>query len=179
MDIQLRSNSTIQIPYLLNCCRVLTRIIPFVFESPECAEWEEKFFWTPRLIEKVDQSLANEPGDQKKAPAQYITLPPRAEVLMTCTYFLSLYRQTCLYILFYICPSDTAVAIPGWIYIASYDGHGRISSELCDLGNGCRFFYTNWILSRQRHEPNRSTSVINRVAFPIHVHTASPDTIQG
>ncbi|KAI8372120.1 high-temperature-induced dauer-formation protein-domain-containing protein [Blakeslea trispora] len=31
---------------LLNCCRVLTRIMPYIFESPDCAEWEHKFFWT-------------------------------------------------------------------------------------------------------------------------------------
>ncbi|KAI7892721.1 high-temperature-induced dauer-formation protein-domain-containing protein [Mucor mucedo] len=82
MDAQLHSSSALQIPYLLNCCRVLTRIMPYVFESPECAEWEEKFFWTPRLIEKSDSSPTETDG--KKA-TQYITLPPRAEVLITLT----------------------------------------------------------------------------------------------
>lgn len=87
MDSQVHSAAPIQTPYLLNCCRVLTRIMPYVFESPECAEWEDKFFWTPRLIEKLDQPvLPNEAGDQKKSQTQYITLPPRAEVLITCKY---------------------------------------------------------------------------------------------
>lgn len=84
MDGQLHSGSALQIPYLLNCCRVLTRIMPYVFESPECAEWEEKFFWTPRLVEKFDPTPTE--ADGKKA-AQYITLPPRAEVLITCEFF--------------------------------------------------------------------------------------------
>lgn len=35
--------------HLLNCCRLLTRIMPFIFESSEHIEWENEFFWTPPL----------------------------------------------------------------------------------------------------------------------------------
>lgn len=32
----------------LNCIRVLTRILPFVYEADHLESWEEKFFWTER-----------------------------------------------------------------------------------------------------------------------------------
>lgn len=51
MDSLLNS-SNIQNIHLLNCCRVLTRVMPFIFESSEHSDWEDRFFWTPRLIEK-------------------------------------------------------------------------------------------------------------------------------
>jgi hypothetical protein len=80
--------------HLLNCCRVLTRIMPFVFESPECLEWENKFFWTPRLVEKfvdppltIEQQVIDQKTKSSTSPqqTQYITLPPRAEVLISFT----------------------------------------------------------------------------------------------
>ncbi|CAO3665690.1 unnamed protein product [Rhizopus stolonifer] len=38
--------------HLLNCCRLLTRIMPFIFESSEHTEWENEFFWTPLQADK-------------------------------------------------------------------------------------------------------------------------------
>lgn len=32
----------------LNCVRILTRLLPFVYESEKLEPWEEQFFWTPR-----------------------------------------------------------------------------------------------------------------------------------
>ena len=32
----------------LNCVRVLTRVLPFVYEADNLEAWEEKFFWTAR-----------------------------------------------------------------------------------------------------------------------------------
>ncbi|EPB85631.1 hypothetical protein HMPREF1544_07625 [Mucor circinelloides 1006PhL] len=86
MTILLNANTPIQTMQLLNCCRVLTRIIPFIFESPECAEWEDKFFWTPRpLDKKAILPLPSTASDQKQAaPANHL-LPPRGEVLMNLT----------------------------------------------------------------------------------------------
>ncbi|RCI01756.1 hypothetical protein CU098_002251, partial [Rhizopus stolonifer] len=75
MDSLLNS-SNVQNIQLLNCCRVLTRIMPFIFESPEHSDWEDSYFWTPRLIEK-------ETADSQKS--QYDTLPPRGEILISLT----------------------------------------------------------------------------------------------
>ncbi|KAF0344411.1 ubp5 interacting protein ftp10 [Gigaspora margarita] len=43
-DFPSPQNSTLQ---LLNCIRLLTRIMPFIFESEELDEWENEFFWAP------------------------------------------------------------------------------------------------------------------------------------
>ncbi|KAI8326930.1 high-temperature-induced dauer-formation protein-domain-containing protein [Choanephora cucurbitarum] len=64
------------INHLLNCCRIMTRIMPFVFESPEHTEWEERFFWTPRQVEKKKN-----PEDKP----EYETLPCRGELLLDLT----------------------------------------------------------------------------------------------
>lgn len=44
------------INHLLNCCRVLTRLIPFIFEDIEHKQWEEDFFWKPMVKENADTS---------------------------------------------------------------------------------------------------------------------------
>ncbi|KAI8347275.1 high-temperature-induced dauer-formation protein-domain-containing protein [Mortierella sp. GBAus27b] len=35
---------------VLNCVRVLTRVFPFVFESEDLMDWEERYFWMPRTV---------------------------------------------------------------------------------------------------------------------------------
>lgn len=80
---------TIQTIQLLNCCRVLTRIIPFIFESSNCNEWEEKFFWTPRVVESPTV-----PEIDQKKPVQYNHLPPRAEVLISSKYIYAILKKT-------------------------------------------------------------------------------------
>jgi hypothetical protein len=56
----------------------MTRLMPFVFESPDCMEWEENFFWTPRQVEKQKKNLDDKP--------EYDILPCRGELLLTCMY---------------------------------------------------------------------------------------------
>ncbi len=34
--------------HVLNCVRVLTRVLPFVYEAEQLREWEERFFWQRR-----------------------------------------------------------------------------------------------------------------------------------
>lgn len=65
------------INHLLNCCRILTRLMPFIFESAECQQWEESFFWTPRHQEKETKTADNKP--------EYEVLPCRAELLLKST----------------------------------------------------------------------------------------------
>ncbi|KAL0097800.1 high-temperature-induced dauer-formation protein-domain-containing protein [Phycomyces blakesleeanus] len=92
------------INHLLNCCRIMTRIMPYIYESPECSEWEDSFFWTPRLVEKKapenseDETIKGtfdeqqqqhqhqqqqEPVIDTKPQPQYDTLPPRGEVFLS------------------------------------------------------------------------------------------------
>ncbi|KAG0748926.1 hypothetical protein G6F62_001856 [Rhizopus arrhizus] len=65
------------INHLLNCCRIMTRLMPFIFESTECLQWEESFFWAPRQQEKETRTVDNKP--------EYEILPCRAESLLTMT----------------------------------------------------------------------------------------------
>ncbi|KAI8997769.1 high-temperature-induced dauer-formation protein-domain-containing protein [Pilobolus umbonatus] len=64
------------ITQLLNCIRILARLIPFLFEETEAADWEGAFFWTTRQQKKQSQE------DSKP---EYEILPPRGEVLMKLT----------------------------------------------------------------------------------------------
>lgn len=63
------------INHLLNCCRIMTRIMPFVFESTDTLDWEDSFFWTPRQVEKPTKTSDNKP--------EYEILPCRGEFLLT------------------------------------------------------------------------------------------------
>ncbi|KAI8642448.1 high-temperature-induced dauer-formation protein-domain-containing protein [Parasitella parasitica] len=65
------------INHLLNCCRILTRLIPFVFESADCLEWEDLFFWTPRQVEKEKKNPDDKP--------EYDTLVCRGELVLDST----------------------------------------------------------------------------------------------
>lgn len=44
----------------LNCVRVLTRILPFVYEADNLADWEENFFWTRRKKKTRQAQVAAE-----------------------------------------------------------------------------------------------------------------------
>ncbi|KAI7863832.1 high-temperature-induced dauer-formation protein-domain-containing protein [Spinellus fusiger] len=92
------------INHLLNCCRVLTRLMPYIFESSEHTEWEDAFFWTPRSVEKLNvtreeagqqvnnKEITEKASDTEKASVDvksqphYDSLPPRGQVLIACKY---------------------------------------------------------------------------------------------
>lgn len=44
----------------LNCIRILTRVLPFVYEKESLQEWEDKVFWSPRRRLTRKSSIANE-----------------------------------------------------------------------------------------------------------------------
>ncbi|KAG0089794.1 hypothetical protein BGZ92_004153 [Podila epicladia] len=44
---------------VLNCVRILTRLFPFIFESDELMDWEERYFWTPRSVVVSSKRMAN------------------------------------------------------------------------------------------------------------------------
>ncbi|RUP45654.1 high-temperature-induced dauer-formation protein-domain-containing protein [Jimgerdemannia flammicorona] len=52
------STATLQV---LNCVRVLTRLIPFIYENEELVEWEDRLFWT------ADESSVEDREDAKEA----------------------------------------------------------------------------------------------------------------
>ncbi|KAL4917973.1 high-temperature-induced dauer-formation protein-domain-containing protein [Aspergillus aurantiobrunneus] len=42
----------------LNCIRILTRLLPYVYEAEHLEDWEEKFFWTRRRRKTREAQLA-------------------------------------------------------------------------------------------------------------------------
>jgi len=44
----------------LNCIRILTRIIPYIYEVDHLEQWEEKFFWTVRRKRTRKEKIKNE-----------------------------------------------------------------------------------------------------------------------
>jgi hypothetical protein len=44
----------------LNCIRVLTRLLPYIYESEQLQDWEERFFWGVRRKRTRKAALAGE-----------------------------------------------------------------------------------------------------------------------
>ena len=44
----------------LNCVRVLTRVLPYLYEKDTLQEWEERFFWGRRRVRSRKAVIANE-----------------------------------------------------------------------------------------------------------------------
>ncbi|ORZ11143.1 high-temperature-induced dauer-formation protein-domain-containing protein [Absidia repens] len=70
--------------HLLNCCRVLTRIIPFLYEQND-DEWERTFFWTRRSVTKNSSATTANNDHQQQANGEDATLPSRGELLLSLT----------------------------------------------------------------------------------------------
>ncbi|KAG2184645.1 hypothetical protein INT43_000558 [Umbelopsis isabellina] len=79
--------------HLLNCIRVLTRIMPYVFENPDHGEWENAFFWTnqevpiplemPTNLEgQISTAFGEQQASDQKVQQQYRTIEPRGEKLL-------------------------------------------------------------------------------------------------
>ena len=67
-DFPSPENSTL---HLLNCIRVLTRVMPFIFESENMEEWENEFFWTSQTrkskkIRKPDNSTEQQKDNENQ-----------------------------------------------------------------------------------------------------------------
>lgn len=50
-------------PEVLNCMRILTRLLPYIFEADHLAVWEEQFFWKPRRPQYMWNPRQNRPGE--------------------------------------------------------------------------------------------------------------------
>ncbi|KAI7575334.1 hypothetical protein KC346_g19977, partial [Hortaea werneckii] len=40
-------------PEVLNCVRILTRLLPYIYEAEHLQDWEDTFFWKPRKHTQV------------------------------------------------------------------------------------------------------------------------------
>lgn len=75
----------------LNCIRVLTRLLPYIYEAEQLEEWEEKFFWGARRKKSRKAQLAadvlfdesqNDEITSPKAEPEYEEVKPLAEELI-------------------------------------------------------------------------------------------------
>ncbi|KAL4789976.1 high-temperature-induced dauer-formation protein-domain-containing protein [Aspergillus venezuelensis] len=63
----------------LNCIRILTRLLPYIYEAEHLEDWEEKFFWTRRRKKTREAQLAADVlFDEAQAEEGQDQAPPRA-----------------------------------------------------------------------------------------------------
>lgn len=76
----------------LNCIRILTRILPYIYEAEELQPWEEKFFWGIRRKRSrkaaisaevlFDESQVEDESKPVKTADEYEEVKPLAEELI-------------------------------------------------------------------------------------------------
>lgn len=75
----------------LNCIRVLTRILPYLYEAGNLQEWEQRFFWGTRRKRTRQAAIANEvlfdegeddEQDKPKPVDEWVETRPLAEELI-------------------------------------------------------------------------------------------------
>lgn len=74
---------------ILNCIRVLTRVLPYLYEKESLGPWEEKFLWTPRQVKgrTAKNEVLFDEAQEGKEPVQtsaeaHENLRPLAEELI-------------------------------------------------------------------------------------------------
>ncbi|KAK2935958.1 Hid-1/Ecm30 [Fusarium oxysporum f. sp. vasinfectum] len=73
----------------LNCIRVLTRILPYLYEKESLSDWEQQFFWAQRRKRTRHGAIANEilfdeaqEAERKTQTAEFEEVKPLAEELV-------------------------------------------------------------------------------------------------
>lgn len=65
---------------VLNCIRILTRLLPYVYEAEHLEEWEDNFFWARRKRRTRQSQIAGEVlFDEAQPEDNQEARPPRAE----------------------------------------------------------------------------------------------------
>lgn len=111
----------------LNCIRILTRLLPFVYEAEHLEDWEDKFFWSRRkrktreaqVASQVlfDEAQTDDRETQSPGPNDFEDVKPLAEELI----------DTLLDLLFY-----TNFTIP-----KLSTAKGKVSYSIWQSGVGC------------------------------------------
>lgn len=127
----------------LNCIRILTRILPFIYEADHLEEWEERFFWGRRRRKTrqaqvaaevlFDQSHGEEEQEAQARPrdGDYEDVKPLAEELI----------DTLLDLLFYM----------GFTIPKLATAKTKVSYAIWQSGVGCN----SAMVSTKEHENNR------------------------
>ncbi|KAL1925499.1 uncharacterized protein VTP21DRAFT_382 [Calcarisporiella thermophila] len=70
------------VSHMLNCIRITTRLMPFIFEAEQLEEWEERVFWREERIPIKTSGRGKNKVSEKDGEQQMITLPPLAKRLL-------------------------------------------------------------------------------------------------
>ncbi|KJZ71753.1 hypothetical protein HIM_08838 [Hirsutella minnesotensis 3608] len=125
----------------LNCIRVLTRILPYIYEKESLSSWEEQFFWGVRRKKTRKAAIANEvlfdeaqndKQDANPASDEFEDAKPLAEELI----------DTLIDLLFF---SD--LTIP-----RQPQGHSKVTYAIWQSGVGCNAA----VATTKEYESNRS-----------------------
>ena len=127
--------------HALNCIRVLTRVLPFLYEADQLEVWEDRFFWAKRTQRTRGKSgkaeilfdesqLEQEPSPEEEK--QFEEIRPLGEELI----------DTLIDMLFYI----------GFTLPTSERSRSRVTYSIWQKGVGCNASPT----STKEHESNRA-----------------------
>ncbi|KAM4056286.1 high-temperature-induced dauer-formation protein [Hirsutella rhossiliensis] len=124
----------------LNCIRILTRILPYLYESDSLSSWEERFFWGSRRRKTRRAVIANEvlfdeaQGDKQDALSEsdeFEDVKPLAEELI----------DTLIDLLFF---SDLTIS-------RQPHGHAKVTYAIWQSGVGCNAA----VATTKEYESNR------------------------
>ncbi|KAK2679520.1 Hid-1/Ecm30 [Fusarium oxysporum f. sp. vasinfectum] len=123
----------------LNCIRVLTRILPYLYEKESLSDWEQQFFWAQRRKRTRHGAIANEilfdeaqEAERKTQTAEFEEVKPLAEELV----------DTLVDLLFF---SD--LTLP-----RQPNGRPKVSYAIWQSGVGCN----TAVATTKEYESNRS-----------------------
>ncbi|KAH7209385.1 high-temperature-induced dauer-formation protein-domain-containing protein [Fusarium oxysporum] len=123
----------------LNCIRVLTRILPYLYEKESLSDWEQQFFWAQRRKRTRHGAIANEilfdeaqEVERKTQTAEFEEVKPLAEELV----------DTLVDLLFF---SD--LTLP-----RQPNGRPKVSYAIWQSGVGCN----TAVATTKEYESNRS-----------------------
>lgn len=128
--------------HALNCIRILTRVLPFIYEADHLEAWEEQFFWAPRKRKTRQAQVATEVlFDETQAETDNAQTQPRVDDREDAKPLAEELIDTLTDLLFY-----TGFTIP-----KLSTSEGKVSYAIWQSGVGCNAA----MVSTKEHENNR------------------------
>ena len=114
--------------HALNCIRILTRILPFLYEKDGLEDWEEKFFWGTRRKRSRKASLSRAQVIFDEAhPDEETQLPTAAEDIELAPPLMEELIDTLIDLLFY----------SGFTLMENPSSKGKVTYAIWQSGVGC------------------------------------------
>lgn len=128
--------------HALNCIRILTRVLPFIYEADHLEAWEEQFFWAPRKKKTRQAQVAAEVlFDEAQAETNDAQTQPRVDDREDAKPLAEELIDTLTDLLFY----------KGFTIPKLSTSEGKVSYAIWQSGVGCN----TAMVSTKEHENNR------------------------